>query len=114
MENKGQRSNDLQIEKPRCFARHLCRAFRNSSHRFVHGVVRRTGQCGAPCGSSLYAGPAFAWPIFSFPLFYVLPLRASTTSFESVMVLNSLIVAVVVIAVAVTCTRLFHRSGSPT
>lgn len=34
-----------------------------------------------------------AWPIFSFPLFYVVPENVSTTSFESVLVMNSVLVA---------------------
>jgi hypothetical protein len=52
-----------------------------------------------------------AWPIFSFPLFYVLPAGASTTSFESVMVLNSLAVALAIAIIATLCVRLLFSNG---
>jgi hypothetical protein len=40
-----------------------------------------------------------AWPIFSFPTFYVAPGPAATTSFEPLLILNSLVVAAAVMAI---------------
>jgi hypothetical protein len=34
-----------------------------------------------------------AWPVFSFPVFYVVPPTISTTSFETLLVVNSAVVA---------------------
>jgi len=52
-----------------------------------------------------------AWPIFSFPLFYVLPAGVATTSFEWVLVMNSLAVALAIAIIAMLCVRFLFSNA---
>jgi len=51
-----------------------------------------------------------AWPIFAFPLFYILPEGSTTIEFEPLLVLNSLCVAFVVALIALIA---YVRSVKP-
>jgi hypothetical protein len=67
-----------------------------------------------PRAGTAYTLPQrIAWPIFSFPLFYVLPTGVATTTFEWVMVMNSLAVALA-IAIAIIATPGRWTQGSTT
>jgi hypothetical protein len=50
-----------------------------------------------------------AWPIFSFPTFYVAPRPVATTSFEPLLILNSLVAAAGVIAIVGVFTSARRR-----
>ena len=54
-----------------------------------------------------------AWPIFEFPLFKFLPDNVTTTSFESILVLNSLCVAFVFALIALIAFVHFSKPKLP-
>src|SRR6266849_2153824 len=98
MKNSTKRSLGLLGTFALVFAVHVVASF--SAWAFAPGNVVPHSQKGYGLVQPI------AWPIFSFPTFYLAPGRAATTSFEALLVVNSLIVAAVVIAIALACLSL--------